>query len=101
MSIKTSKIDQKITDLELEVEQIQEELDRLDRFVVNLHKANSELKINLHTPPEFPKRMIKDHCLSVSFDLWPLSDWVRLGWSRSKNNYTQLTVGPFRVDWFV
>lgn len=38
---------------------------------------------------------------SVSFDFFPLSDWYRLSYNKwNPGMYTQLCVGPLRIDWF-
>ena len=40
------------------------------------------------------------HFGSVSFDFWPLRDWLRLSLYRYRpGRYFQVCVGPFRFDW--
>lgn len=48
------------------------------------------------------KTKLKDHCLTISFDPWPLMEWKRFSYSKyNPGKYMQICVGPLRVDWFV
>ena len=94
-----------------QLRKIEEQNEKLEEGLINARELRDELvedniqlrnKLNSSvTPSKMPKVPIKDHCLSVCLDLWPIRDWFRLGWSRHKNNYTQFTMGPIRIDWFV
>lgn len=40
-------------------------------------------------------------CGSVSFDFWPLGEWIRFSFKRwEPGQYAQLVIGPARFDWF-
>lgn len=62
------------------------------------------LKYEPYHPPKSPRARLaklKDHCLTISFDPWPLMEWKRLSLSRyNPGRYFQLCVGPFRLDFF-
>lgn len=85
-----SKKDEKIEYLESEVQRLREKL-----YAVITENDRLTLTYEPYEPPKYPK------CGSVSFDFWPLSEWVRFSVSRwNPGRYAQIIVGPLRVDWF-
>lgn len=74
-----------------------EENERLRWTVAGL-KADKE---QTHAAKFKAKAKLKDHCLTISFDPWPLMEWKRLSYSSyTPGRYAQICVGPFRVDFF-
>lgn len=82
-----------------------EEILQLHDDIVYLHQRNNDLMTERDQQQKAAKYKakvkLKDHCLTISFDPWPLMEWKRLSYSSyNPGKYAQLCVGPLRVDWF-
>ena len=89
---------------------LEEEKAELEYDIHFLEERIVELKsqFNVRSPKPIKKNLAEKfkeyetkYSGDVSFDFWPLSDWVRLELKKWKpGQYFQLCIGPLRIEWY-
>lgn len=96
--MKKGQLNEMVEELQSSVNELEWMNRKKQERIVELITENDRLTLAYepYTPPR-PKVSFNDWCVSATVDLFPISDWKRLGWDNSWS-YKQLVVGPIRVD---
>lgn len=77
------------------------QLEELDDDYQSMVRDYNQARLDLFEYKKANETKRATYASSFTFDLWPLSDWLRLSFKRFKpGRYFQLCLGPFRFDFY-
>ena len=104
--MKKSMLEETVSELEDTINSLEWIIQQKKNRIVELIAENDRLTLTYepYEPPKEKKEKKKKLPKwggTVSFDFWPISDWVRLSYKPYKSGkYAQICIGPLRIDWF-